>query len=394
LLHSETLLEIGPDVYVVEGARRAAIYALDTQKVYSINKAALNIIHGGSNHDGFMEQLKREVELYPQVKTGNIERPTVHLDHLWIELTTACNLRCIHCYGDFGRTKQPAKAIPLKALDNILKEAAILGCRSIQFTGGEPLLFKRLPEAICLAKAHGFRQIEIFTNATLLTGRLIGLLKENEVHIALSLYSADRLIHDKITGVRGSFDRLDQALCLLKDSGLQTRAGLILTKLNETQVDDVFAWWQARLSDSRISVDVVRPTVKDSHRQISPGNTILERYRNKRQLFETSGNAFKRSLFFNSCYAGKLAVTATGDVLPCIFSRKTIFGNIARDPLDLLLKKAKKSWGLSIDKISTCRDCEYRYACRDCRPLVSFSGSDALGKSPFCSYDPYSGKWA
>ena len=52
----------------------------------------------------------------------------------------------------------------------------------------------------------------------------------------------------------------------------------------------------------------------------------------------------------------------------------------------------KEKWGISKDHISVCRDCEFRYACSDCRAYLE-NPEDAFSKPLKCGYDPYSGKW-
>ena len=42
---------------------------------------------------------------------------------------------------------------------------------------------------------------------------------------------------------------------------------------------------------------------------------------------------------------------------------------------------------LSKDRIPGCKDCEFRYACFDCRPDAMEGSSDYLSK-PKCGYDP------
>ena len=46
---------------------------------------------------------------------------------------------------------------------------------------------------------------------------------------------------------------------------------------------------------------------------------------------------------------------------------------------------------LTKDKVDQCKDCEYRYACPDCRP--DSLGEDKLAKPWYCLYNPYDGEW-
>jgi radical SAM protein with 4Fe4S-binding SPASM domain len=53
----------------------------------------------------------------------------------------------------------------------------------------------------------------------------------------------------------------------------------------------------------------------------------------------------------------------------------------------------RRFWSLNKDGVATCRDCEYRYFCPDCRPWASGHSGDLRGKSPVCTYNPYTGEW-
>lgn len=52
----------------------------------------------------------------------------------------------------------------------------------------------------------------------------------------------------------------------------------------------------------------------------------------------------------------------------------------------------KAIWKITKDKVSVCKDCEYRYICQDCRCFLS-NPSDILSKPKNCSYDPFSNCW-
>jgi radical SAM protein with 4Fe4S-binding SPASM domain len=84
-----------------------------------------------------------------------------------------------------------------------------------------------------------------------------------------------------------------------------------------------------------------------------------------------------------------------GDVIPCEFERNFKYGNIREYSINEILNKEEtiSKWNLNFDKIETCKDCEYRYACKDCRALgLSVCGS-MTSKNPRCLYDPYQGVW-
>ena len=99
------------------------------------------------------------------------------LGHLDIELTERCNNNCIHCYINQPANDQEIKERELSTaeIQGILKEAVSLGCLTVRFTGGEPLLREDFEELYLAARRLGLK-VMIFTNATLITPRLAGLL--------------------------------------------------------------------------------------------------------------------------------------------------------------------------------------------------------------------------
>ena len=92
------------------------------------------------------------------------------LTHLDMELTERCNNNCIHCYinlpADDFNTSQKELATP--RIKEVLSEAEALGCLTVRFTGGEPLLREDFEELYTFARERGLKII-LFTNATLIT---------------------------------------------------------------------------------------------------------------------------------------------------------------------------------------------------------------------------------
>ena len=60
------------------------------------------------------------------------------LQFLWLELTNRCNLRCGHCYTDSHPGSGHRDRLTTEDLESVLRQAYALGCRSVQFIGGEP----------------------------------------------------------------------------------------------------------------------------------------------------------------------------------------------------------------------------------------------------------------
>ncbi len=166
-----------------------------------------------------------------------IEKPLFHptgqgLNFLWLELTSRCNLRCIHCYAE--SSPHPQRPDILTRIDylKLIDSAALLGYRKIQFIGGEPTIVRELPEYIFHAKHNGFEFIEVFTNATRISDSLLSCFVDNNVAVATSFYDHKSEIHDTITKKLGSHRLTVNTIKRVIDFGLDIRVGVIIMNEN------------------------------------------------------------------------------------------------------------------------------------------------------------------
>ena len=135
-----------------------------------------------------------------------------------IELTERCNNNCMHCCINLPADDLAAKNKELTTgeIKNILKEAVSLGCMSVRFTGGEPLLREDFEELYVFARKQGLK-VFVFTNATLLTPHLAELfshippLKKIEV----SVYGMKKSSYEAVTRIKGSFEAAFTGINLL-----------------------------------------------------------------------------------------------------------------------------------------------------------------------------------
>jgi SPASM domain peptide maturase of grasp-with-spasm system len=102
---------------------------------------------------------------------------------------------------------------------------------------------------------------------------------------------------------------------------------------------------------------------------------------------------FAEARAFNSCLNRKLSVDAAGEIRNCP-SMPRSFGNAATVPLaDVVRDPAfREPWAITKDRVETCRDCEFRYVCTDCRAHLR-DPADPLSKPAKCSYDPHNARW-
>src|SRR6058998_3352750 len=129
-----------------------------------------------------------------------------------IEITSKCNLRCVHCYiPDYsGRGEMTTQEIK-----RILSEAADEGCVWMLLTGGEVLCRGDFPEIYKHAKRQGFL-LTVFSNGTLVDESVADLLAEYPPFgIEFTLYGLSDETYLKTTGFPGRFTRVRRAIDLM-----------------------------------------------------------------------------------------------------------------------------------------------------------------------------------
>jgi SPASM domain peptide maturase of grasp-with-spasm system len=108
--------------------------------------------------------------------------------------------------------------------------------------------------------------------------------------------------------------------------------------------------------------------------------------------FSPNLNHVNESRNFNTCLNKKLSIDVNGLIKNCPSMNKS-FGEIDEKPSILTNiinnKEFIKAWSIKKDQIETCKDCEFRLICTDCRAYVSHE----LDKPVKCNYNPYKAKW-
>lgn len=158
-----------------------------------------------------------------EAEAGLFEGKRPLLGRLDVELTERCNLDCVHCYinrpaGDEEAGRREMSTEQVKA---VLREAADLGCLTVRFTGGEPLLREDFSELYLHARGLGLRVL-LFTNATLITPEVADLLARTPPleKVEVTVYGMSPKTYEAVTGVRGAHRAAMRGIALLLERGV------------------------------------------------------------------------------------------------------------------------------------------------------------------------------
>ena len=79
------------------------------------------------------------------------------LKEVKIELTNKCSRNCKHCSSNSTGSIDNLKVLDFDDVYRVIKEAKLMGVEAIVFTGGEPLMYDRLPELVELTSKLGLK---------------------------------------------------------------------------------------------------------------------------------------------------------------------------------------------------------------------------------------------
>lgn len=186
-----------------------------------------------SVHDSFMQELSGDKNFYYKYPRNLI-----------FKLTSACNLRCKHCFF-YDRQECYDISDELSDLDKInlinyfIEEVNIMHCT---LTGGEIFTSSIIFNVIEALKKQNI-PIDFLTNGVLINAnivnRLTNILNPKFDVFQISLDGADAEVNDKIRG-NGSFIKTVEAIKLLKKHGFKVFIALTLNAYNVNQLRKIY----------------------------------------------------------------------------------------------------------------------------------------------------------
>ncbi|RLJ07469.1 MAG: hypothetical protein DRP16_03435 [Candidatus Aenigmatarchaeota archaeon] len=160
---------------------------------------------------------------------------------LWItlEFTELCNHKCIYCYENAG-SKHGYKQIEIEKMKELIDYFGEHGIKQLTCSGGEPLLYPYIKEAIKQARENGMI-VHMITNGYFLNKkRAKELFDVGLTQVQINIDSVRPEKHDMIRGKKGSFKHAVEALKNAKEVGMTCVTQTVVTSLNENEIIDIF----------------------------------------------------------------------------------------------------------------------------------------------------------
>lgn len=147
-------------------------------------------------------------------------------DEIKIEITHKCPLACIHCSSN-AYNDNPLE-IQFEKCKEIIVQSKSIGVKEVAFSGGEPLVWKYIDQVISLTHSSGIKA-SVYTSGNGLNfdDRFKQLKKVGLYKAVFSLYSYKADNHEKITRIRGSFDKTINSIKESIKVGIETEVHFV-----------------------------------------------------------------------------------------------------------------------------------------------------------------------
>ena len=316
-------------------------------------------------------------------------REPFQLRTVYLNMTDACNLRCIYCFA--AARKEGSARLTFDDYKKILDAVKIYNpCAEIVFTGGEPLLSPLTLPVARYAKALGFSR-KLMTNATLIDDLNVSALVEAFDSFKISVDGSDAARHDFYRGT-GSFARTIKAIELLEKFSADVRVAMVVTKKNVDDVAEAARHWGGRLIFQPLFPFGSAKTKSDLH---LTGKEYFDALKSAGVVpFADLRNliAARKKIFKCALGDAEVSISRSGDVYPCQLLHFDAFklGNVKDSSFDEIYNSARADEFKrhTVDAIEKCRDCDLKFLCGGSCQARHFSETGSLDVAgDFCDYE-------
>lgn len=302
-------------------------------------------------------------------------------------LTSRCNFNCLHCYA--AGWKKRRCDLDGQTILSIISQAVDLGCESINFTGGEPLLHQNIIQSIEYCHQKGLL-VSIETNGYLLdefvAKKFSGL---ESIRFDVSYEGVHQRDAEK-------GDKVRENIALLAKMGLHVRVQSVITPLNKNEIDEILSFSQSLGIRNRVflghnQVEGVKELPFFEYPELMAIITAIEKKYTHLDL-ELPRYVSGKPTKYCGWGISRCEIMPNGDVTSCGPIAFVQPGFIAGNVKDSSLKELWNSEHFTRirnlqqrDFIGICSQCQFWAECRgSCRAISSSVGGELLSPYPAC----------
>jgi radical SAM protein with 4Fe4S-binding SPASM domain len=322
-------------------------------------------------------------------------------------LTSACNLRCAHCYLDAGHRREGE--LTTDECCHVIDQMAALGTEMVILTGGEPLLRKDIFSIARYASQKGILVV-MGTNGVMIDAEVASALKDSGLQgVGISLDSLHAERHDSFRGVQGCWEGAVRGIDACTKQGLQVIVQTTATQWNYEEIPALIDFAQMKgaaafnlyylvcTGRGEGLADITPQQYEESLAYVveaqahHPGIMVRAKCApHANRIAHQRGSALMVSA---GCPAGTsyIRITPEGQVTPCPYL-PLVAGSLREAGLREIWEGSDLLLGLREPRLEgRCGGCEYTRVCIGCRARAWAIGGTLMGEDPWCSYQPGGG---
>ncbi len=328
--------------------------------------------------------------------------PFSTLTTTYLELTPACNSRCIGCSNVFITDKPTRKMkiaqapLDIRAWRTIIDKLAPQVSR-VSLTGGEPTLYKYFDQFTALLDEYGLN-FTLFTNARWPQPQaLVEQLShtKNLNSLLISLHGQDTASHEAFTLIPGSFAETIENIKLATAANIPVTLSTIITRQSYAQNQAIYQLGQ----ELGVQKVVFNRYVGTPTEDCAPTPAQLKQALVDIEQLRLNGAAVKLSVTVPQCFhpssatgcgAGDsfLTVDPWGNLKPCNHT-PMILGNLRYDTLETIQASEQLNYWRNLTPAG-CHSCAAMSICGGgCRAeaMLNHNPHDSLIQGPFLPQD-------
>lgn len=311
------------------------------------------------------------------------------LDAAQIEITNKCNLSCVHCFNNSGDPLP--NELTTQEILSLIDVLSSVGVHQITFTGGEPLVHPDLFEIIEHARKSPM-SVDIFTNGTLITKKMIKKFKELHIRrFIISIDSVDASIHDRFRGRKGALEKTLQGITLLKEAGFPLKFCACLSQVNKECIIDILEYFNIQKQEDFQIIPVKFSGRGITGLAVSPEEyykVIVEQFYYFKEKYPHNVFEFRERKEEGCSIAQNIiGIKADGTILPCpACSKEMGIGNVRDTDLEKLWEENETLGilrNMNTRNDERCSHCTYVAFCNGC-----IAGAFTMEGTLTC-YHPY-----
>lgn len=292
-----------------------------------------------------------------------------HLSRVHLDVSGACNERCVHCYfPDSYRKGAMSRDLFLTILEQCIASKVL----NITISGGEPMLN---PEVLFFVRecAKNNFSINLLSNLTLITDEMLEMFRQIPLlSIQTSLYSMIPEIHDSITMVRGSFLKTKSAIERLHQLNIPMQINCPIMKQNKDSFQSVMEWAKSlniEASSDYMLFGCFDGSSKNLNSRLELSE-LMPIIREEALREEAQSEQESQDQNYNICpiCVSSLCIAHDGKVYPCEGWQSYTLGNINEQTLSQIWEgpSTQRLRDYTLNDLPKCRACTVREFCSIC----------------------------